>query len=58
MKSALIYVHLAKKIYREGTSEDFNVACAKTVEEGSSLIAQGYEFVHEYNGIMIYRKCK
>jgi hypothetical protein len=42
----------------EGRSENFNVACAKTVEEASGLIAQGYEFVHEYNGVMIYRKRK
>jgi len=42
----------------EGTSEDFIVTTAKTVEEASSLIAVGYDFVHEYNGVMIYRKRK
>jgi hypothetical protein len=58
MKSALVYVHLAKKVRREGRSEDFNVTCAKTIEEAVSLIAQGYEFVHEYSGVPIYRRRK
>jgi integrase len=58
MKSTMLYIHLEKQIYRNGRSEDYHVAAAKTVEEASSLIAVGYEFVHEYNGVMIYRKRK
>jgi len=58
MKSTLRYVHLEKQIYRAGSSSEFYVAVAKTVEEASGLISAGYEFVHEHQGVMIYRKRK
>ena len=52
----MLYIHLEKQLYRNAGNEDFHVASAKTVEEASSLIAVGYEFIHEYNGVMIYRR--
>jgi len=49
---------LEEKIYKNPGNEDFYVAIAKTIDEASSLIAMGYEFVHEYSGVMLYRKRK
>jgi hypothetical protein len=31
---------------------------AKNVAEATTLIAFGFEFVHEYQGVMLYRKRK
>jgi hypothetical protein len=45
-------------MYRKGVAEEFHVATAKIVEGSSMLIASGWEFVREYQGIMFYRKCK
>ena len=58
IKSTLIYIHLEAAIFQNGRDDEFHVATAKTVEEASKLIALGYEFVHEYQGVMIYRKRK
>ena len=54
----MLHVHLEKQIYRNTANQDFYVASAKTIDEASSLIFVGYEFVHEYNDVMIYRKRK
>jgi len=56
IKSTMLYIHLEKQMYRKGAEEHFNTATAKTVEEASMLTAQGWEFVHEYKEVMIYRK--
>jgi hypothetical protein len=37
---------------------EFHVAVAKNIEEASRLIATGFEFVHEHQGVMLYRKRK
>ncbi|MGA2307915.1 MAG: hypothetical protein ABSG57_00015 [Candidatus Bathyarchaeia archaeon] len=58
IKSTMLYIHLEKKIYKNPVNEDFYVASAKTIDEASSLIAMGYEFVHEYSGVMLFRKRK
>jgi hypothetical protein len=57
-KSTMLYVHLEKQLYRQGAAEQFVTATAKTIDEASRLIAEGWEFVHEYQQIMIYRKRK
>ena len=54
----MVYIHLEKQLYRNVGNEDFHVATAKTIDEASSLISVGYEFIHEYNGVMLYRKRK
>jgi hypothetical protein len=56
IKSTMLHIHLEKRIYRNAADQDFHVATAKTLDEESCLISAGYEFVHEYNGVMIYRK--
>jgi hypothetical protein len=56
IKSTMLHIHLEKQIYRNAANQDFHVATAKTLDKASSLISAGYEFVHEYNGVMIYRK--
>jgi len=54
----MFHIHLEKQIYRNTANQDFHVATAKTLDEAPSLMSAGYEFVHEYNGVMIYRKRK
>jgi len=54
----MLYIHLEKQIYRNAANQDFHAATAKTLDEASSLISAGYEFVHEYSGVMLYRKRK
>ena len=58
IKSTMLYIHLEKQIYQKGAAEEFHVATAKTVEDASKLVASGWEFVHEYQEVMIYRKRK
>jgi len=53
-----IYVHLADQYYGKSASQEFVVEIAKNVEEAKKLIAIGFEFVHEHQGVMIYRKRK
>jgi integrase len=53
-----IYVHLADQYYGRSASQECVVELAKNVEEAKKLIAVGFEFVHEHQGIMIYRKRK
>ena len=58
IKSTMLYIHLEKQLYQKGAAEEFHVATAKTVEDASKLVASGWEFVHEYQEVMIYRKRK
>jgi integrase len=37
---------------------EFEVATATTIEEAKPIIGAGFEFVHEKNGIMMFRKPK
>lgn len=53
-----IYIHLAEQYCGRSASSEFVVELAKNVEEAKKLIAVGFEFVHEYQGIMMYRKRK
>jgi hypothetical protein len=46
-------------VFRQSVAaSEFHVAIAKTVEEASRLIATGFEFMYEHQGVMIYRKRK
>lgn len=54
----MLYIHLEKQIFHSQRTDEYHVATAKTVEEGAKLVAVGFEFVHEYQGVMIYRKRK
>jgi hypothetical protein len=46
------------QIYRRSKASEFNVAITRTVEEASDLMAAGFEFVYEYQGVIIYRRRK
>lgn len=54
----MLYIHLEKQIFKNSMNDKFNVATAKTVEEAFTLIAVGFSVVHEYQGVIIYRKRK
>jgi hypothetical protein len=49
---------LAEEYCGKNASSKFVVEIAKNVAEAKKLIAVGFEFVHEYQGVMIYRKRK
>ena len=51
-------MRLAEQYYRKNASSEFVVEVAKNVAEGKRLIAVGFEFVNEHQGVMIYRKRK
>jgi integrase len=52
------YVHLAEQYYGKISSSEWVVEVAKNIEEASRLIAVGFDFVHEFQGVMLYRKRK
>jgi hypothetical protein len=39
-------------------TSEFEVATATTIEEAKPIMSAGFEFVHEKNGIMMFRKPK
>jgi hypothetical protein len=57
IKSTMVYVYIEDALFQSNSGE-FHVKTAKTIEEAAKLIEVGFEFVHEHNGIMIFRKRK
>ena len=57
IKSTMVYVNLEDALF-QSTNDEFYVKTAKTVEEALKLIQVGFEFVHEFNGVIIFRKRK
>jgi hypothetical protein len=53
----MVYVNIEDALFQSNSGE-FHVKTAKTIEEATKLIEVGFEFVHEHNGIMIFRKRK
>jgi len=51
------YIHLAQILFKE-TNDDFTCRVAKNIEEAKQLIEVGFDFVHEFNGVMLFRKRK
>jgi integrase len=58
LTSQQFYVHLAEQYYGKNASSEFVVEVAKNVVEAKKLIAVNFEFVHEHEGVMLYRKRK
>jgi len=50
--------HLEKQIYQRNRNKSCHVLTARNIEEASKLIEAGFEFIYEYQGVMIYRKRK
>ncbi|MEM2911594.1 MAG: tyrosine-type recombinase/integrase [Candidatus Bathyarchaeia archaeon] len=57
IKSTMIYINIENALY-QNSNDEFHVKVAKTIEEAAKLIEIGFEFVHEFNGVMIFRKRK
>jgi len=55
--STMIYINIEAALF-QNLSQDFYVKTAKTIEEAGKLIETGFEFVHEFNNVMIFRKRK
>ncbi|MCW4054190.1 MAG: hypothetical protein NWE84_04625, partial [Candidatus Bathyarchaeota archaeon] len=58
LNSQQLYVHLAEQYCGKNTASEFVVEVAKNLAEAEKLIAVGFEFVHEHQEIMLYRKRK
>jgi integrase len=56
LENTLIYVHLAKSL--TDFPEDYTCATARSVEEASKLIEQGFDFVCDLDGVKLFRKRK
>jgi len=54
INNTMIYTHLV----RMDAEDKYYSATAKNIEEAVKLIENGFEFVHEHNGIMMFRKRK
>ncbi|MEM3566662.1 MAG: hypothetical protein QXK47_03420 [Candidatus Bathyarchaeia archaeon] len=53
----MTYINIENAL-SQNSNDEFHVKTAKTVEEATKLIEVGFEFVHEFDGIMIFRKRK
>jgi len=53
IQSTLIYTHLVKF-----ESDEYHSAVARTVEEACRLIEAGFEYVHNFDGVKLFRKRK
>ena len=56
IESTLHYMHIAKSMMNY--SEDFTVKIASTIEEYTSLLETGFEYVSDYEDKKILRKRK
>jgi integrase len=56
IKNTLKYIHLANAIAQR--TDEFVCKVAKTIEDATRLIEQGFEYVTEMEGIKIFRKRK
>jgi integrase len=56
LDNTLVYIHLAKSLI--DYPEDFACQTAKTVDEASKLIEQGFDYVCEVDGVKLFRKRK
>ena len=54
INNTMVYTHLV----RMDTEDKYHVATARSIEEATKLIENGFEFIHEFNDIMILRKRK
>jgi len=57
IRNTMRYIHLAQLIYKENNDE-FTCKTAKNIEEAKQLIEVGFEFIHEFNGLMLFKKRK
>jgi len=58
VKSTMLCISLENALFQTGRDDEFPAKTAKTVEEASKLIEVCFEFVVEYQGVMIFRKRK
>ena len=49
------YIQLERALFDE-SNDNFVCKTARSVEEAISLIEVGFEYVHEINGLFLYRK--
>jgi len=58
LKSTQVYIHIENAIYGASNNDEFHVKVAKTQEEITELIGNGWEYVFTYEGLAYFRKRK
>ena len=56
IETTMIYVHLAQGLMN--SSEDYACKAAKSIEEATTLIEAGFDYVTEMDGVKLFRKRK
>lgn len=57
INSTLLYIQVEKALFSEDSGE-FTARIAKNMEEAKELVEAGFEFVHEHDGLMLFRRRK
>jgi len=58
LKSTQVYIHIENAIYGASNNDEFHVKVAKTQEEITELIGDGWEYVFTHEGLAYFRKRK
>jgi len=56
IESTLHYMHIAKGLV--SYSDEYHVKIAKTIEEFTQLLEQGFEYISDYDDCKVLRKRK
>lgn len=57
IKATLIYIHLEKLLFKS-EDDEFHVKVASQPEEIKQLLAVGFEYICEQDGLLYFRKRK
>jgi len=55
--STMVYIHIEASLYHTG-NDDYQCKIAKTIEEATNLIENGFEYITEIDGMRLFRKRK
>lgn len=58
IKNTVVYVHLEKSCYANGSCDEYLSKAARTETEALSLIEAGFEYVCDFNNAKLFRKRK
>jgi integrase len=58
IQSTQVYIHIERALYPNGLPDEYHVKVAKTQEEISQLLENGFEYVLQKDGLAFFRKRK
>lgn len=56
IQNTMVYINLETAIFNDRNDNNFHVKVAETTEEACELVKVGFQFIHEHQGKMIFRK--